>query len=378
MKPYPAIPGLVSALLLGALPSSFAQSYTLIDLSPDAGNGVATTLSGGVAAGYVASGIYGTLARATVWTDTATVDLHPAGLDNPTTGAPGRSYILGSSGSLQVGSASGVSTANRLTPMFWRGTVDGAAFLPIPFTNFGGQAQATDGRQIVGYGIGLDRDGTTQGPAHAVVWDVATGVATDLGGDGNGAIAYGVGGGAQVGVVNKGIANAALWRGSRNSLVLLHPKNAVVSVANGTDGVRQVGYAGYDIRVRQEAAKGNKDQRFNYAFVWSGTAASGINIHPYPVNGQLGVNLTQSYALGVNGGWIVGYAGDPTKSGTPAYSHAIVWAADLSSYDLNAHLPVGFVGAQAVAVDAEGNVSGFIAKADGTRHAAVWVRTQLP
>lgn len=378
MKSRIKISVLVTAVLLGAFPAAFAQSYTLIDLSPDAGNGVATTLSGGAAAGYVAGGIYGTLARATVWTDTATVDLHPAGLENPTTGNPGRSYILGSSGNLQVGSAAGPSTGNRLAPMLWRGTAETASFLTIPFTNFGGQAQATDGQQIVGYGIGLDRDGTTQGPSHAVVWDATTGAATDLGGDGNGAIAYGVGGGTQVGVVYKALANAALWRGSRGSLVLLHPKNAVVSIANGTDGARQVGYAGFDIRVRQEAAKGNKDQRFNYAFAWSGSSASGVNIHPYPVNAQPGVNLTQSYALGVNGGWIVGYAGDATKSGTPAYSHAIVWGADYSSYDLNVHLPAGFVGAQAVAVDAEGNVSGFIAKSDGTRHAAVWVRTQLP
>ena len=178
-----------------------------------------------------------------------------------------------------------------------------------------------------------------------------TGAGISLGDGGNASIAYGVGGGVQVGYVNKGQAVAVLWRGTRQSQVSLHPRNAVVSVANATDGARQVGYAGFDIRVRQEAAKGNKDKRFTYAHVWTGTAASALNIHPYPLNNLPGINLTQSYALGINGAWIVGYAGDETKFGTPAYSHAIVWNGNLESIDLNEFLPAGVVGAQAVSVD---------------------------
>lgn len=367
---------MIVALGLAALASTEArsQSYTLIDLTPTAGNGVATGIDAGVAAGYTADAIFGTLTRATLWTDAGTVDLHPTSFDNAVTGAPGRSAVLDMVGNLQVGWAAGVSTANRPVPVLWRGSSGSASLLPIPFTNFGGQAQGTDGVQVVGYATGLDRDGTTQGPGHAMLWDGATGAATDLGDGGGGATAYGVGGGQQVGSVIKSQANAALWRGTRNSLVILHPKNAVVSVANGTDGIRQVGYAGYDIRVRQEAANGNKTQRFNYAFVWSGTAASGLNIHSYPENNLPGVNLTQSYALGIKGSLVVGYAGDQTKFGTPAYSHAMVWNLNNNQcLDLNAFLPVGFVGAQATSVDADGNISGFMAKADGTRHAVVWV-----
>ena len=144
-------------------------------------------------------------------------------------------------------------------------------------------------------------------------------------------------------------------------------------MANDTDGARQVGYAGYDVRVRQEAAKGNKNQRFNYAFVWTGTAASALNIHPYPVNNLPGISLANSFAIALKGPWIVGYAGDQSKFGTPAYSHAIVWNENFESIDLNAFLPVGFVGAQATSVDANGNIAGFMAKADGTRHAVVWL-----
>ena len=352
-----------------------AQSYTVIDLTPGAGNATATSVSGGVAAGSSAAGIFSTAARAMVWDASGATDLHPASLDDAATGITGRSYIYSISGNLQVGSGAGPTTANRLTPLLWRGTAASAVALPVPFTNFGGQAQSTDGIQIVGYATGQDKDGAAiAGPAHAMLWDAATGTATDLGDGGGGAMAYGVGGGQQVGYVIKTQASAALWRGSRQSLVSLHPKGAVVSVASDTDGTRQVGHAGYDIRVRQEAAKGSKYQRFTYATLWTGTSLSAVGIHPYPVNMPAGVNFTQSYALGINGTQIAGYAGDQNKFGTPAYSHAIVWdVATLESVDLNAFLPAGFVGAQATSVDAAGNVSGFMAKADGTRHAVIWI-----
>lgn len=362
-----------SLVALAALPAG-AQHYTLIDLTPAAGNAAATDISGGIAAGYASPGIGGTEYRATLWDGVNSLDLHPSVLVDSVTGAIGRSFIQGGAVGIQVGWASGAVTAGRLVPVAWRGTAESAAFLSIPFVNFGGQAHATDGDQIVGYATGQDRDGTTIGVAQAMVWDVVTGEGVSLGDAGSASFSFGVGGGVQVGYVTKNQANAVLWRGTRESQVSLHPKDAVLSVANATDGVRQVGYAGFNIRVRREAAKGNKDKRFNYAHVWTGTAASALNIHPSPVNNLPGINLTQSFALAMNGPWIVGYAGDEAKFGTPAYSHAIVWNENFESIDLNDYLPEGFVGAQAGAVDADGNVSGFIAKADGTRHAAVWVR----
>lgn len=350
-----------------------AQTYVLIDLTPDAGNAVATDFSGGVAAGYASLGVFGTAYRASLWDGIDTIDLHPSALvDDALTGSVGRSSILGGSAGLQVGWVAGTPTGGRAVPALWRGTVESAMLLTIPFVNFGGQANATDGAQVVGYATGQDRDGTTFGPSQAVLWDAATGVGVGLGDGGNPSIAYGVGGGAQVGLVNKGTVSAALWRGSAKSLVNLHPKNAVVSVANATDGVRQAGYAGYDVRVRVEAAKGNKDKRFNYAMLWSGSAASAVNLHPFPVNAMPEVSLTQSYALGMNGSWIVGYATDANKSGSPAAAHAIIWDSQFQSLDLNAFLPGGFVGAQAVSVDEQGNVSGFMSKIDGTRHAVLW------
>lgn len=362
--------GISAATLLDA---GAQTSYTLYDLTPADGNGSAKALSGGVAAGQTAATIFSTLTRAALWDETGRVDLHPAGLLDTGAATASRSSVEGIAGDLQVGWGAGAATGSRLVPLAWRGSADSATVLAVPFGNSGAQATATDGRQIVGYGNSLTTDGAVGGPSRGILWDALTGLATDLGDGGKGAMVYGVGGGQQVGYVNKGSVSAGLWSGTSRSLVVLHPRGAVVSVASGTDGARQVGYAGYDVRVRQEAAKGNKYARFNYAMVWTGSAASALNIHPYPINANPAIVLSHSYALAVNGGRIVGYAGDQSKFGTPAYSHAIVWDANYESVDLNAFLPAGFVGAQALAVDADGNIAGFMAKADGTRHAVLWV-----
>jgi hypothetical protein len=253
-------------------------------------------------------------------------------------------------------------------PIAWHGSAASATKLAIPFSNAGGQALATDGSQIVGYGLALNKDGTGFTANRAIVWNATNGVGTDLGDGGNSAMAYGVGGGVQVGYVVKTIAGAALWRGTSKSLVSLAPVGSVMSVAYATDGARQVGYSGYDVRVRVEAFKGQKTARFNYAMVWTGTAASAVNIHPYPFN--------HSYAMAVNGSWIAGYASDAAAIGTPAYNHAIVWDANYQATDLNTFLPAGFIGSQALAVDAAGNVAGYMMAANGTRHAVVWVLNQ--
>lgn len=385
---YPVHPSSLSTVLsrsvlaaclvtLSAVPAR-PQSYTLVDLTPEAGNATARGIFGGVVGGSSAAGINGTLSHALLWDGGGALDLHPAALDDVATGTAGRSAVSGLGGAFQVGWGAGIATGNRSVPMIWSGTAGSARMLSIPFVNFGGQAHATDGSQVVGYAVGLDRDGTTSGPSRAMVWDAASGTAVDRGDGGGGAMAYGVGGGQQVGYVVRKQASAALWRGTAKSLVVLHPRNAVLSVANATDGQRQVGYAGYDVRVRVEAAKGNKDARFNYATLWNGTPESAANLHPYPVNSLPGVVLSHSFALGLQGSWIVGYAGDTARTGTPAYSHAIVWGADLQSVDLNAFLPAGFVGAQAFAVNAHGDVVGFMARADGTRHAVVWLRNPAP
>jgi len=338
-------------------------SYTAIDLTPTA-SGSAQTASGGQAAGYTGATPNAFSGRATLWTGDGAIDLHPAFLD----GAGARSQVNGFAGNLQVGIGAGTSTGNRNAPIAWSDTAASATLLSIPFVNAGGQANATDGLQIVGSAVGLDRDGTTIGTAHAMIWDVATGAALDIGTD---ATLNDVAGGMQVGVINKGIANAAFWRGT-NKATSLHPKTAVVSYASGTDGVRQVGYAGFDIRVRVEAVKGQKDRRFNYAHVWTGTAASALNIHPY-VSSADGKVLDHSYAMKVKGQYIVGYANVSTGTTTIGLARAIVWDSNYQATDLQAFVPAGFVTSVAYGVDESGNVAGVMTKADGTRHAVLWV-----
>jgi len=339
-----------------------AQTYTPIELAPDVPASTANSIAAGVAAGYTATTVSST--RATLWDGPNQIDLHPTFLDDTINGVNGRSAVQGSTDTLQVGWGAGPGSNNRAVPLAWNGTANSAYTLALPFNNFGGKALATDGNQIVGYGTPLNNDGTATGPTRAVVWDATTAQAVDLDDGGNGAQAVGVGGGQQVGYVIKSLQNAALWFGSANSLIVIHPKNAVTSVANGTDGVLQVGYSGYDVRVRNEAAKGNKDKRFNYATVWAGTAQSAQIIHPYL--------FTHSYAAAINGPWIAGYAADESKSGTPGFYHAIAWDANYQATDLNAFLPTKFVGSQAFSVDDQGNIAGIALTADGQRHAVVW------
>lgn len=356
-----------AALLLGSTLAGAATSYTVVDLS-GAALGSANAIAGGLASGY--AGPIGQVTHATVWTASGSIDVHPAGLG----GAGSRSAIQGAAAGVQVGTVSGVATSNRQLPVAWNGTVASARLLPIPFTHFGGRAIATDGVQIVGTATGLNEEDGVVGLTHALLWDAASGTAVDLGDGGNGAVAFGVGGGKQVGYVIKGNANAAVWSGTSRSLVVIHPKNAVTSVASATDGVRQVGYAGYDVRVRREAAKGNKDARVNYATLWTGTAASAVNIHPYQAVNSPTI-FTQSYAAAIIGDVVVGHATDGALStSSPAYNHAVVWnVATFEVVDLNAFLPAGFVGSIAYAVDAAGTIAGQMLDANGNRRACLWV-----
>lgn len=350
-------------LALGAVCSLSAQtSYTAVDLTPDA-SGSAQTASGGQAAGYTGAVPNAFTGRATLWTGDGAIDLHPSFLD----GAGARSQVNGFAGNLQVGVGAGTSTSNRNVPIAWRDTAASATLLSIPFANAGGQALATDGVQIVGSAVGLNRDGTTLGSNHGMIWNVATGSVVDAGTD---VVLYDVAGGMQVGILSK-LSAAAFWRGT-NKATSLHPKNAIVSIANGTDGVRQVGYAGFDIRVRVEAVKGQKDKRFNYAHVWTGTAASALNIHPYASNAD-GKLFEHSYALKVKGAYIVGYVNLVTGTTSIGPQRAIVWDSNYQATDLHAFVPAGFVTSVAYGVDESGNVAGVMTKADGTRHAVLWI-----
>ena len=305
--------------------------------------------------------------RAALWTGNGLIDLHPALLGGP---ADTKSAVQGFSGNLQVGWGIGPNTGMQSAPIAWRGTAQSATFLPVPFSTYGAQALATDGVQIVGFAGALN--GGNGGPYHALVWNAATGAVTDLGAGGNGAQALSVAHGQQAGFTTRSSGPVAtIWAGTSASQIVLHPNNdAVASEVLATNGLRQVGFCGFDIRVVDEGAHGNHTKRINNAFVWDATAASARSIHP--------AGFLQSYATSINGSSIVGYAYNGYGLGTVPTYHAILWNSSLQPIDLNAFLPDGFTGAMANSIDAEGTIAGTIFTADGLRHAALWIPTKLP
>lgn len=344
---------------LSLVEAAAQSSYSVVMLASPGNFDLASDTNAGVSVGSTATGP-ALAARAALWNGTTYLDLHPGALLGSMTAS--RSTAAGVANGFQVGSGAGPATANRSVALVWRGSAESAAILNLPFTYYSAQALATDGVSVVGSAYGYERDGTSIDTGHAMLWDLATGTGTDLG---KGGQAFGVAGGQQVGHLLKGSANAALWRGTARSLVSLHPKNATSSSAAATDGARQVGNAGYEVRVRTEAANGNHSAIFTYATVWSGSAASAVNIH----DGR----FRHTYALGVSGPYIVGYGADQAAIGTPAYFHALVWDANLIATDLNAFLPAGFVGATAYAVDSSGFIAGYAMSSTGQRRAVIWI-----
>jgi hypothetical protein len=104
-------------------------------------------------------------------------------------------------------------------------------------------------------------------------------------------------------------------------------------VAQGTDGIQQVGYASYP-------DPSHSGYIFSHAVLWSGTSASAIDINPTDLSG-----FNYSVANGVSGNQQVGYAQGSTQSLT----QAILWhGTAASAVDLN---PSGFNGSEAFATD---------------------------
>jgi len=135
--------------------------------------------------------------------------------------------------------------------------------------------------------------------------------------------AWGVSGGKQVGEVfvsvrEYSVAHAALWSGTAASWVDLNPAGAGAqgSIAWGVSGGQQVGCA-----VFGDIWTGSGNYTW-HASLWSGTAASWVDLNP--------AGSGESCAYGVSGGQQVGYA----RIGS--VEHAGLWSGtDASWVDLN-------------------------------------------
>jgi len=204
-------------------------------------------------------------------------------------------------------------------------------------------------------GRALDANGNS----HAILWNGTAASAIDLtpGGATN-AVAYGVGGGQEVGFGTGGTLpsyySALLWTGSAGSVINLNPAGEFGSVAYATDGSQQVGYV----------LAGNY-----HAYLWSGTAASAVDLHP------AGYEL--SIAYGVGNGLQVGYAVNPSIEYNDM---AMVWSGSAASaVNLGVLLPSNFADSYALSTDASGDVYGFSYDSNASAFDSIeWVASNVP
>src|SRR5205807_616238 len=115
-----------------------------------------------------------------------------------------------------------------------------------------------------------------------------------------------VSGSKQVGYAYDLHHHAFLWSGSAASAVDLSPAGFTESFATSVSGSQQVGYGA-----------GTSNQ--NNAFLWTGSAASAVNLNPSWTG--------QSVALGTNGAKQVGFANGPSG----LTQDAVVWSGSAAS-----------------------------------------------
>lgn len=280
--------------------------------------------------------------RAAYWNSASSggyVDLNPAGAS--------RSTALGASGGQQVGSA----TFGEVEQAFlW----SGSSSLAVNLAPNGAYSQATaiSGSQQVGWaGVG--------GRIRASLWNGTSSSWQDLhpygpGGldeEGDNSFAYGVGDGHQVGYFSQYTRtesryHAALWSGSAASLIDLHPAHALDSFALAVSGTQQVGYAYIGSYTR--------------ALLWTGSASSSVDLTPSGAFNSIAYGVASGYQVGVVDG------------------RAAIWNGTAATFeDLGAFLPVTGANSVASGVWSDGTtlfVSGYGAGPSGIDHAYLWSR----
>ena len=201
--------------------------------------------------------------------------------------------------------------------------------------------------ETIAYGVGggqqVGAGFTTTSNYNAMLWMGTAASAIDLNPVGfSSSRAFGTNGMQQVGVGSEpgNPVHALIWSGTAESAVDLNPAGALFSVAYGISGNQEVGSA--------------DDQ----AYLWNGTAASAVDLGPtsFPF-------ITASAAFATDGTQQVGYAADNEDGPYIAF----IWSGTAASaIDLQSLLPGGDgAGWESVAdsIDASGNVYGI---AEGT------------
>lgn len=209
------------------------------------------------------------------------------------------------------------------------------------------------GQYAVGYGDfpNLDIPIPDARYVHAFVWDQAAQAMTDLdpNNEFSGSFAIGAGGGQQVGYAFIGGGNfAMLWSGTAASAVRLDTVGTISTVARGTDGSRQVGYA--------ITTQSGGDSR---AMIWHGTAASGRQL-------AMPDSFNSSTANVIRAGRIVGTGEDQDY-----FQAGLYWADEKS--DAQVIRPDGFEETRLSDVSGDWVLgSGYGEPTNYQRHAFLW------
>ncbi|HYR84360.1 MAG TPA: hypothetical protein VE422_09815 [Terriglobia bacterium] len=147
--------------------------------------------------------------------------------------------------------------------------------------------------------------------------------------------------------------HALLWSGNAASAVDLHPAGFSSSVANAAADSVQVG-SGFSTSAQHD-----------HALLWTGTASSAIDLNPS--------GITESMAGGIgSGGAIVGWvSGQPTGN----QRHAFLWlGASRTVVDLHNFLPAGYISSVASGIDDNDDVVGWAITSAGDANAVLWRR----
>jgi hypothetical protein len=149
-----------------------------------------------------------------------------------------------------------------------------------------------------------------------------------------------------------GNQHASIWSGTAASWVDLHPAGAVASGCFDTNGSQQVGWTRPGVQA--------------HAAMWAGTADSWISLHPP------GAQSSQANAVSPDGEHQVGQAVFP---GSP-FTRAVIWRGTADSWlDLHSVLPAEYYASYATSVfESDGlfYVGGYAIR-DGIQEAILWV-----
>lgn len=220
--------------------------------------------------------------------------------------------------------------------------------------------------------IGQETTNVASSSNHAVVWLYPSGTLSDLhpGGSFSISFANATNGAQQVGSARNDIANSSrafLWSGTSGSAVNLHPTLLGGFASSEALGISPSG--------NQQVGDGftNNANNETHALLWTGTAASAVDLHPT----NLGAGTVYySQANDTNGTKQVGYAnGDPTSF----FDHAIMWSgAANTAVDLNPTNLTGYDNSYAYSLSSSGNHQvgyGNGSATSGNDHALLWSGT---